>query len=266
MATNAPHRHSGSPELPGARIRLVVGLGNPGSNYVGTRHNVGFDLVERLASARGLDWRLEKKWKIELARTSDHGLIFAKPQTYMNLSGEAVIRVCSYFKIPPAELLVVYDDVDLPLGRLRLRASGSAGGHNGVKSLIQHLGTDAFPRLKFGIGRNAPESQESRREMVGHVLGRFSPEEIESLEKNMAHAAEAVNCALSTGLAPAMNRFNQNPSTAPRPKQPTASLKKSQDSELEPESSPAENHPDPDSAQVSGKPDSASDPSQPHPL
>lgn len=199
-------------------IRLVVGLGNPGSKYAGTRHNVGFDLVDRLASERGLDWRPEKKWKVELARSGDGSLVLAKPQTYMNLSGEAVIKVCSFYKIPPKEVLVVYDDADLPLGRLRFRPSGSAGGHNGVKSLIQHFGTDQFPRLKFGIGRDPKAEVDPRRDMVSHVLGRFEAHEVESLEKNMADATEAVNCALSGGLAEAMNRFNQNPEKPPKPK------------------------------------------------
>jgi PTH1 family peptidyl-tRNA hydrolase len=199
-------------------IRLVVGLGNPGTKYVGTRHNVGFDIVERLAASRGLRWQLEKKWKTEIARSADGRLVLAKPQTFMNLSGEAVIRIGSFFKIPPPAILVVHDDVDLALGRLRIRASGSAGGHNGLKSLIQHLGTDAFPRLKFGVGR-AGEGDALRREMIDHVLGRFDAPEMATLEKTLARATDAVDCALSDGLAAAMNRFNQNPD-APAPPKP----------------------------------------------
>ncbi|MCB1086473.1 MAG: aminoacyl-tRNA hydrolase [Verrucomicrobiae bacterium] len=200
-------------------MRLVIGLGNPGPRYVGTRHNVGFDLVERLAAERGLRWQTEKKWKTEISRTPDGRLVLAKPQTFMNLSGEAVIRIGSFYKIPPAAMLVIHDDVDLPLGRLRLRASGSAGGHNGLKSLIQHLGTDAFPRLKFGVGR-AGEGDAIRREMIDHVLGRFDAAEADPLEKSLARATDAVNYALSHGLAAAMNRFNQNPDAEARPKQP----------------------------------------------
>lgn len=201
-------------------IRLVIGLGNPGSKYAGTRHNVGFDLVDRLAAERGLEWRLEKKWKVEMARTGDGSLVLAKPQTYMNLSGEAAIKLASFYKISPAEVLIVYDDADLPLGRLRLRGSGSAGGHNGVKSLIQHLGTDRIPRLKIGIGRRpgAAEEGAGRDKMVGHVLGRFRPEETERLEKSMARAAEAVNCALLSGLAAASTRYNPDPDAPARPK------------------------------------------------
>lgn len=201
-------------------IRLVIGLGNPGSKYAGTRHNVGFDLVERLAAERGLEWRLEKKWKVEIARSADGSLILAKPQTFMNLSGEAATKLTSFYKIPPSAVMLVYDDADLPLGRLRVRGSGSAGGHNGVKSLIQHLGTDRIPRLKIGIGRRPGTGGEAvgRDKMVGHVLGRFRPEESERLEKSMARAAEAVNCALLSGLAAASTRYNTDPDAPARPK------------------------------------------------
>ena len=235
---------------------MIVGLGNPGSKYARTRHNVGFDLVDRLASERGLDWRSEKKWKAEVARSLDGELVLAKPQTYMNLSGESVIKLCSFFKIPPAQVLVVYDDADLPLGRLRIRLSGSAGGHNGVKSLIQHFGTDSFPRLKFGIGRNAGEKADPRHDMVGHVLGKFSAEEAPDLEKSMARAAEAVNDALSSGLASAMNRFNQNPDT-PAGKSKPPKRKQSQET---PSDSPSEKPKDP-----TGLPnESAVSPQPPH--
>ncbi len=230
---------------------MIVGLGNPGRKYERTRHNVGFDLVDRLAGERGLEWRPEKKWKAELARTADGGLVLVKPQTYMNLSGEAVIKVCSFFKIPPTEVLVVYDDADLPLGRLRFRPSGSAGGHNGVRSLIQHFGTDRFPRLKFGIGRDPSVDADPRRDMVSHVLGRFEAHEIECLEKNMANATEAVNCALSAGLPAAMNRFNQIPvTTPPKPK-------KNPGPRRAPSESPSPNEPSPstgDSASSAEKP------------
>lgn len=219
---NHPRQRRSEPVAPedAGPVRMIVGLGNPGKKYDGTRHNVGFDLVDRLASEHGFGWRPEKKWKAEVARGTDSQLILAKPQTFMNLSGESVIKLGSFFKIPPAEILVVYDDADLPLGRLRIRLSGTAGGHNGVKSLIQHFGTDKFPRLKFGIGRDPAEKSDPRRDMVGHVLGRFSKEESDALEKSLARAAEAVNYALSSGLAAAMNRYNQNPDApAKKPKQ-----------------------------------------------
>jgi PTH1 family peptidyl-tRNA hydrolase len=198
-------------------IRIIVGLGNPGLRYSATRHNVGFEIVDRIARSRGLAWKTERKWSAEIARSADGSLVLVKPQTFMNLSGESVGRVAAFFKIIPGAVLVVQDDIDLPLGRLRLRASGSAGGHNGLKSIIQHLGTDAFPRLKFGVGR-AGEGDAPRRETIDHVLGRFDPIESETLEKSLARAIDAVDCALSAGLAAAMNRFNQNPEAAPKPK------------------------------------------------
>lgn len=198
-------------------IRLIVGLGNPGPRYAATRHNVGFEIVDRLVRARGWAWKAERKWSAEIARPNDGSLVLVKPQTYMNLSGESVGRIAAFFKIAPGAVLVIHDDVDLPLGRLRLRASGSAGGHNGIKSIIQHLGTDAFPRLKFGVGR-AGEGEAPRRDTIDHVLGRFDPAENETLEKSLARAIDAVDCALSAGLAAAMNRFNQNPEAAPKPR------------------------------------------------
>lgn len=128
-----------------------------------------------------------------------------KPTTFMNLSGQAVSAVSRFFKIPPEEILVVHDDVDLPLGRLRFRAQGSAGGHNGLKSIIADLGTDAFPRLKIGIGR----SEESRKDMIDHVLGKFDPSEQEILEKTLQESVRALECALDRGLSSAMNEFNR---------------------------------------------------------
>lgn len=191
------------PSANGPAVRMVVGLGNPGPEYAHTRHNVGFDVVERLASSAGVSWTTQKKWEASVARHDQ--VLLVKPLTFMNLSGRAVQRVGSFHKIPPAEMLVVYDDADLPLGTLRLRHGGSAGGHNGIKSLIATLGTDSFPRLKFGIGR-AGEG-----DMVDHVLGRFSPEEAPEVEKSLARAADAVNCVLDSGMESAMTRYNQRP-------------------------------------------------------
>lgn len=188
-------------------VRMVVGLGNPGSEYDQTRHNIGFELVDRLARAGGATWAKERKWESAVAKSGD--LILVKPLTYMNLSGHAVQRVGSFHKIPPTQMLVVYDDADLPLGALRLRQDGSAGGHNGIKSLISTLGTDRFPRLKIGIGRSENGG------MVGHVLGRFGEDERPEVEKTLARAEDAVNCVLASGLEAAMSRFNQRPSVQP---------------------------------------------------
>ncbi|MEM9016198.1 MAG: aminoacyl-tRNA hydrolase [Verrucomicrobiota bacterium] len=184
-------------------IRLVVGLGNPGPEYEKTRHNVGFELLDLLAEDRGWKWKRERKFRAKIASETS-ALNLCKPLTYMNLSGNSVARIARFHKLEPAQILVVYDDVDLPIGRIRFRASGSAGGHNGIKSIIQNLATDAFPRLKIGIG-----SAGGRGAMVDHVLGRFQPEEWEEIEKVLAIAADGVNCALSAGLDSAMNQFNQ---------------------------------------------------------
>lgn len=185
-----------------SRIRAVIGLGNPGPEYEGTRHNVGFDLVDRLASSRGWKWRREHKLRAKVA-SGDASLVLAKPLTYMNLSGNSAARIARRDRLDPDQILVVFDDVSLPLGKIRFRASGSAGGHNGIKSMIEYLGTAEFPRLKIGIGAAG-----SADGMVDHVLGRFAEEERDEIEKVLAKAADGVNCALSGGLEEAMNRFN----------------------------------------------------------
>lgn len=187
--------------------RLVTGLGNPGGKYEGTRHNIGFMVMDRLVSARGEVWAAERRWECVVARSGSTTWI--KPSTYMNLSGRAVSAVCRFYKIPPEEILVICDDVDLPLGRIRFRAQGSAGGHNGLKSIIAELGTDAFPRLKVGIGR----AEDTRRDVVDHVLGRFEPGEQEILEKTLQDSVRAVECALDRGLTAAMNEFNRREET-----------------------------------------------------
>jgi PTH1 family peptidyl-tRNA hydrolase len=186
-------------------LQLIVGLGNPGPQYANTRHNCGFMVVDQLAERWGIPLALEKQFQ------GSYGEGFAlggkrrllKPATYMNRSGEAVRAVLDWYKLDPRSVLVVYDDADLPLGRLRLRGSGSAGGHNGMKSVIQHLGSEAFPRLRLGVGR-----PKGNQDMVGHVLGRFEPTEQAVLERVLRAAVEAVECCLQEGLRAAMNRFN----------------------------------------------------------
>lgn len=195
-------------------IRLVIGLGNPGKEYHNTRHNVGFDIVDALASRAGLSWSVEKKWQAEVTRHDD--VFLMKPRTFMNLSGRAVSALCRFHKIEASEILVVYDDLDLGPGRLRLRASGSAAGHNGIKSIIQSMGTQNFARLKFGIGRDEDLASNGGKggvagELSGYVLGKFSGVEREELEKRVARAADAVNYALSHGLTAAMNAYNEQP-------------------------------------------------------
>ena len=191
---------------------LVVGLGNPGRQYEGTRHNVGFRVLDLLASAAGVGFVNEPKWQSHLARLPGTGVMLLKPQTFMNLSGRAVRQVLAFHKWGPERLLVVYDDVALDLGTLRFREKGSAGGHNGVSSLIEHLGTDAFARLKVGIGGCRSG------ELVGHVLGRFREDEHSLLENTLATAGDAVQLALSQGVAQAANRYHtrsQSHSTKP---------------------------------------------------
>jgi PTH1 family peptidyl-tRNA hydrolase len=192
-------------QLDEVALQLIVGLGNPGPQYANTRHNCGFMVVDRLAERWGIPLALEKQFQ------GSYGEGFAlggkrrllKPATYMNRSGEAVRAVLDWYKLDPRSVLVVYDDADLPLGRLRLRGSGSAGGHNGMKSVIQHLGSEAFPRLRLGVGR-----PKGNQDMVGHVLGRFEPTEQAVLERVLRAAVEAVECCLQEGLRAAMNRFN----------------------------------------------------------
>lgn len=184
-------------------IRLVVGLGNPGPEYEGTRHNIGFEVADALARERALKWEKEHKFRSKVALSRD-GRVFAKPLTYMNLSGNAVARLMRHYRLEPGSILIIYDDTALPPGALRFRSGGSAGGHNGIKSIIEYLGTEAFPRLRLGIGPAPAESG-----LVDHVLGRFTAPEREEMEKVLEIAAEGVNYALSSGLDAAMNRFNR---------------------------------------------------------
>jgi len=193
---------------------LIIGLGNPGRQYEDTRHNVGFMVLDRLALAAGVPFNSIPKWQSHVAKLPDSALLL-KPQTFMNLSGQAVAKVARFHKWQPEEILVIYDDVALPLGTLRFREKGSAGGHNGIKSLIQYFGSDQFPRLKLGIGGPRPG------EMTGHVLGKFAPDEREHLENMLATAAQAVQVARSQGLAAAANRFHQKPQPQQQPAKAT---------------------------------------------
>lgn len=190
-----------APNLAPPPIRLLVGLGNPGREYRETRHNVGFMIVDRIAAAARADFTTQKSWRADVAKAGSTFL--CKPLTYMNLSGEAVRAISDFYKIAPSETLVVFDDMALPLGKLRIRESGSAGGHNGLRSIIEHLGTQAVPRLRFGIGDKLHPGG-----ATSHVLGRFSLEEKEALDESLARAIAAIDCAQTRGLAAAMNAFN----------------------------------------------------------
>lgn len=186
--------------------RLIVGLGNPGDTYRDTRHNIGFMVIDELAQRLGLSFTKEKRWDCLLAKFAGGWLM--KPLTFMNASGDAVAAVGHFYKVTPAETLVVFDDVDLPLGRLRMKLSGSAAGHNGIKSLISRLSTDEFPRLKVGIA-GEQGTRPSGDRMVGHVLGKFRAEERPAVEAVVKRAADAVSESLKSGLATAMNLFNR---------------------------------------------------------
>ena len=184
---------------------LIVGLGNPGDKYDGTRHNAGFLAVDALADkGRFRISRVKFKALTAQAEVGGQGALVMKPTTYMNLSGEAVGEAARFYHIPPANVLVISDDVDLPLGKLRLRTGGSAGGHNGLKSIIQHLGTDQFPRIKIGVGgKPLPDY-----DMADWVLGKLRGEDRKVLDEAAKQAAEAAACFLKDGPQKAMNQFN----------------------------------------------------------
>ena len=195
-------------------MKLVVGLGNPGSEYRDTRHNVGFLVADEIARR----WRLSDAWREKFealhVRTTvgDQAVIVAKPLTFMNLSGQAVARLAAFYQIDPADVLVVTDDVALPLGRLRARPDGGAGGHNGLKSIIQHLGTPAFPRVRVGVGRG-----DDRRDLADHVLGRFDAGERDTVSAAVLRAADASERFLTDGIERVMSVFNAAEKQDPDP-------------------------------------------------
>lgn len=206
--------------------RLIVGLGNPGAEYVGTRHNIGFEVLDRLAALGGLEFKRERKWKAQAARAPS-GLILLKPQTYMNLSGRAAAAAARFYKITPEEILVIYDDTALPVGEMKFRANGGAGGHNGIKSLIADLGSREFPRLKVGIGGV------QGAQMTGHVLGKFRPDERETVENTLARAVEAVQVAASQGVGTAANTYNVRKKPSKKPTEDEQEIRRPDCSEHE---------------------------------
>jgi PTH1 family peptidyl-tRNA hydrolase len=184
---------------------IVVGLGNPGAKYENTRHNVGFLVADELADRAGAPIRKIKHHALTASAViGGQGVLLMKPTTYMNLSGEAVGDAARFYKIPADHVLVISDDVDLPLGKLRIRKSGSAGGHNGLKSIIQHLGSDQFPRLKVGVGGKPHPDYD----MADWVLGQLQGEDKKIMDEAVQRAAEAVECLLKEGAEKAMNQFN----------------------------------------------------------
>jgi PTH1 family peptidyl-tRNA hydrolase len=190
-------------------LKAIIGLGNPGPKFHGTRHNVGFAVLDELAQRARVSFEsapveaLAARWRRE-----DDVVLLAKPMTFMNASGEAVGGLLRYFKIDAADLLVIVDEVQLPLGKLRARARGSAGGHNGLKSVIAHVGEE-FSRLRLGVGRG-PEGQGGRaqRDLADHVLSRFDGDERAEVDRMIARATEAAEMFVTGGIAQVMNRFN----------------------------------------------------------
>jgi peptidyl-tRNA hydrolase, PTH1 family len=181
---------------------LIVGLGNPGIEYSHTRHNVGFDVIDLLAEKYNIKInRIKFKGSIGEGSIAGEKVILLKPSTFMNLSGESVIEASNFYKIPKENIIILYDDISLEIGRLRVRPEGSAGGHNGIKNIIQHLSSDVFPRVKVGVGQ-------PKGDLVRHVLGNFSKEEREVLNKVFQSAVLAAVSIVTDGITEAMNKYN----------------------------------------------------------
>jgi peptidyl-tRNA hydrolase, PTH1 family len=182
-------------------IRLIAGLGNPGPEYAATRHNIGFMVADQLAAQFGSTWERSTKWDALSAKCGE--VFLAKPISFINRSGYPLLAIAQFYKIEPREILVLLDDTALPLGRLRLRASGGSGGHNGLDSIIMQFGTEEIPRLRIGIGE-APHAGS-----VDYVLSRFFEEEKPIVRSAIDRAVQAVKCAIDNGLISAMNTFNK---------------------------------------------------------
>lgn len=185
-------------------MKVIVGLGNPGGEYAETRHNAGFLVVDMLAESLKLDFRAKYQGLVAEGQINGERFFLLKPQTYMNLSGRAVRELTNFYKIPGPEILVIHDDMDLPLGKIRFREKGSPGGHNGIRSIIGELGTEEFWRLKIGVGRPPAQWDPAR-----YVLTPFAKEEIPALEEVLARAEKAVPMWLSGEKVQAMNLFNR---------------------------------------------------------
>lgn len=181
---------------------LVVGLGNPGDKYDGTRHNIGFETIDYISNKYNIDvTRVKFKGVIGEGFIGGEKVILLKPTTYMNLSGESVREAMSFYKLTEEDVVIIYDDISLEVGKIRIREKGSAGGHNGIKSIISNINTDVFPRIKIGVGQPTGD-------LVSHVLGRFSKEEAEDLKEVIEVSSKAVEIIMKSGTKDAMNKLN----------------------------------------------------------
>lgn len=189
-------------------MKLIAGLGNPTKEYDGTRHNIGFMAIDSMSEEYGIRVdTLKHKALTGKGYIGGQKVILAKPVTYMNLSGEAVRAISDYYKIPPEDIIIIYDDTTLDVGRMRIRKKGSAGGHNGIKSIISHLGTMEFPRIKIGIG-----AKHEGQDLADYVLGRFPKEEKEALREVLADVKKAVELMVNNDIEEAMNQYNKKKS------------------------------------------------------
>ena len=191
---------------PGPVEWLVVGLGNPGPKYDWTRHNMGFLVIDELAEREKVPvQKLKFKALTNTVVIGDQSVLLMKPTTYMNLSGESVGEAARFYKIPPERILVISDDVALPQGKLRIRRTGSAGGHNGLKNIISHLGSEAFPRIKVGVGGKPHPDSDMADWVLGHCVG----EDQKAIDKSVKRAADAIECIIKEGIEKGMNKFNR---------------------------------------------------------
>lgn len=192
-------------------MKLIAGLGNPGAKYRGTRHNIGFAVADELARRRGAPFEPAPADALVARTGGADAVLIVKPLAFMNLSGRPIGELVRYYRITLARVLIVVDDVSLPLGQLRARARGSEGGHNGLRSIIAELGTQEFARLRIGVGRG-----DLRRDLADHVLARFDREERAAVDEAIGHAADAAELFVADGIEPVMNRYNRKPETDAR--------------------------------------------------
>ncbi len=191
-------------------MKLIVGLGNPGNEYAGSRHNVGFMCVNHFARSHGIRFDQKKaKSRVGAGVVDGVEVVLARPQTYMNASGLAVKALLGKYRATPDDLIVVHDDLDLPVGRIRIRKGGSSGGHHGIESIIAEIGTADFARVRIGIGHPTETDDIAGAGVINHVLGDFSPDERKAMDEVVPRVTEALDCLLTAGLEDAMNRFNR---------------------------------------------------------